>query len=657
MAGKSTPLTFIIGAWGKVFTLTFLCTYITNAQSLGDYRTNGNTNFSSPVNWEYYNGNSWIPAFFPPSSLSGVITIRNGHNATVPNTVVIDQVVVENGGTITVDSGGKLLIGSNSSSNHGIIFEATGVVNGPGSFEISSAKLTTANINGISATAMNGSVQVTGVRTFNSNSTYEYNGTSPQVTGDGLPSNVENLFINNPAGVTSVNHITIDIDGLLKLQVGNLDMNGFDLTISTYATIDCSASSIVLGVGSNFTLSQDAILKTANVDGISLSSSQGSIQVTGMRNYHQNAIYEYNGTTMQNTGDVFSTSDAIIVINNPSGVVASNSITISSVGTLRLEGGNLIVNHPYHLNIEGVIECNTYQVAGTGSFSLADDGQIMTANTNGVMGSIAVTGSQTFAPLGEYLFNNAFSPQSTGFPNSITTVHELIVNLGMTNNYVSLNKDIHVSGGVLIFGSGDFNLNGKNLFLDDVGGIVEDYINQGLIKDFTATTELGVKGGFIEATNRIVDHTSGDIGGLGISFRTLNPFHSYNDLKIRRYHYTASNGIGIRLIYQIFSPSVSSNPTVIGFRLPFDEENPNNINVDAIYRWSAGSWQAIPSSLSCTNPPSQICTSSPQTSFSSWSLGNNSNAQLPITLLSFDAKRIGQTPEVLLQWRTAQEIN
>jgi hypothetical protein len=90
-------------------------------------------------------------------------------------------------------------------------------------------------------TAITGNVQtsLTSNRTFNTVATYEYNGTTAQVTGSGLPATVNNLTINNTAGVTLSAPTTVN--GALTLTSGSLNLNSQTLTMG--------GSSMVKGTG------------------------------------------------------------------------------------------------------------------------------------------------------------------------------------------------------------------------------------------------------------------------------------------------------------------------------------------------------------------------------------------------------------------------
>ncbi len=80
----------------------------------------------------------------------------------------------------------------------------------------------TGGIVAASDTAPNaGNVQVDSGRVFSSSANYVYNGTSAQVTGSGLPATVNNLTIDNSAGVALSQATTIN--GTLYLTAGTFD--------------------------------------------------------------------------------------------------------------------------------------------------------------------------------------------------------------------------------------------------------------------------------------------------------------------------------------------------------------------------------------------------------------------------------------------------
>jgi len=137
---------------------------------------------------------------------------------------------------LTISSGTTFNINDNSLNTTdftpGMAFTNNGVVNvntsaeldmgttimtGTGNFRtFTDATLLTKDPNGIAATTLTGSIQVSGSRTYASDGNYTYNGTAAQITGDGLPTtlnggilNIANTLAPATGGVTLTQATTI----------------------------------------------------------------------------------------------------------------------------------------------------------------------------------------------------------------------------------------------------------------------------------------------------------------------------------------------------------------------------------------------------------------------------------------------------------------
>lgn len=86
-----------------------LITAISFSQTAGDFRSAATGNWSSLGTWETYDGAVWNPAVATPTSASGVISIRSTHTVTVNAAISADQLVVDAGGTLNINSFGNNL--------------------------------------------------------------------------------------------------------------------------------------------------------------------------------------------------------------------------------------------------------------------------------------------------------------------------------------------------------------------------------------------------------------------------------------------------------------------------------------------------------------------------------------------------------------------
>ncbi len=145
------------------------------------------------------------------------ITITGTGDATLAGDISIS-------GTLLVQEGGILRTGNGGSC---------ATITGPGEFYMEyNTELHICSPDGITYDAPLGNVQVTGYRYFYDAAKYVYDGTTAQVTGDGLESSVLELEINNAAGVTLTQRV--GLYRALRLTSGTLNTAGFRLRLFSY---------------------------------------------------------------------------------------------------------------------------------------------------------------------------------------------------------------------------------------------------------------------------------------------------------------------------------------------------------------------------------------------------------------------------------------
>ena len=127
-----------------------------------------------------------------------------------------DQInwTINSGAAYTLDDNITVASGRNFSLN-GSMDCGTKSIGGAGAFTSSSgATLKTANPAGI-----NGSVIVSGIKTFDVGTNYVFNGSSAQVTGTFLPAAVNNFKVDNAAGLT-LSNTDLTVNGTLTINNG-----------------------------------------------------------------------------------------------------------------------------------------------------------------------------------------------------------------------------------------------------------------------------------------------------------------------------------------------------------------------------------------------------------------------------------------------------
>jgi len=210
------------------------------------------TGGSSSVNFSPANSNPSVRGF----------TIASGKTVTLTNIITIPSlyiVTINNGGTFVTGTGYK---NSGTLIVNGILDCGTNAISGSGAFTLSSgATLKTANISGV-----NGSIAVTGTKTFDNAANYEFNGASAQVTGVLLPATVNNFTIDNAAGV-KLSNSALTVSGNLTINDGKLFTidAGKSLTVSGALANNASNAGLVIEDGgsliTNGTVSGGATVK------------------------------------------------------------------------------------------------------------------------------------------------------------------------------------------------------------------------------------------------------------------------------------------------------------------------------------------------------------------------------------------------------------
>lgn len=116
---------------------------------------------------------------------------------------------------------------------------------GSGSFTVADGgTLGICDAAGIAATGSTGAIQVTGPRSFSAAASYVYSGTTAQVTGPGLPSQVRELTTTNTSSLTLSQPLTI-AQTLTVASSGNVLLNNQALTLRS----DAAGTALVVNSG------------------------------------------------------------------------------------------------------------------------------------------------------------------------------------------------------------------------------------------------------------------------------------------------------------------------------------------------------------------------------------------------------------------------
>jgi hypothetical protein len=276
--------------------------------------------------------------------------------------------------TITVASGGILNVTSVADFSK----VATQTVTGAGTVSIpSGANLKIASTSGISASSALGPIQTT-TRTFDAGATYTYAGTAAQVIGDGLPTTISNLIINNPAGVTLSQATTVN--GTLTLTSGALITTSTNLlTLGTSATSSGASSSSYI----NGPL---AITSAANT------SAQPLTFPIGAGTAYRPAVV----TVTQTTATATPFTATVINGSVPSNGLAITNDKVSTVAYATVSGSNVAsatvqLSYVAADNVSDITNLRIAQGLAAGGGTWVDIGGTGSAAPAGTITSIAIT--------------------------------------------------------------------------------------------------------------------------------------------------------------------------------------------------------------------------------------------------------------------------
>lgn len=242
-------------------TRTSISTQATGLTTFGDfqlglimasYRSAGTGDWDLSTSWETFMGGSWVPAPAPPSAASTAVTIISPHTITVTSSITIDEMTIDAGASLIMSSGIDVNDGTgiDMTINGTLDCGGTNIVSGTGTFSLASAaNILIGSPDGITSSGATGNIQ-TATRIFDTGANYTYNGTISQVTGNGLPSTVNNLTIDNASGVTLSGSVTLD--GTLSLADGILTTGSTTLTFQNSDTpIARSSGTIITDASTN----------------------------------------------------------------------------------------------------------------------------------------------------------------------------------------------------------------------------------------------------------------------------------------------------------------------------------------------------------------------------------------------------------------------
>ncbi|HNP55229.1 MAG TPA: hypothetical protein PKK69_11430, partial [Ferruginibacter sp.] len=269
-----------------------------------------------------------------------VLTSETGVNTA--NKITTGAVTVTN--STTVNGYTKFTLGGNFTSNGAMSVEngaevdaSTYTIGGSGSFTLKSGStLDIGSLQGITSSGATGNIQTT-TRSFSTGANYVYVSTAGAgVTGNGLPTTMNNLTINNASGVTLfAGSTTYTVSGTLRLTSGAFVINGNNLAVNnvvrTSGTFSSNANSSLTISGTNVPLYFTAgfrFIKNLTLNTNATASLGSDLDVVGGSSF---------GTVSIGSGATLTTNNRLTLRSNATGTarvaeIPSNPSTGTALG-------------------------------------------------------------------------------------------------------------------------------------------------------------------------------------------------------------------------------------------------------------------------------------------------------------------------------------
>jgi hypothetical protein len=424
--------TLCLTPWRGLLVLALMLFFgVSWGQNVDDYRTRQTGNWNQPATWERFNGSVWqtVTGTAPltvPNSGDGVITIQNTHIVSITAALSVDQVIVQSGGRVNLNSNVTLNIANGAGDDfivEGVFSRSSGTIT-----ILTSASLVFGNT-GTYIHAQNGGIIPTA--TWAASSTVSVTGTTAN-----LPTNTAQAFGNFIYQSASFN------------VTGNISFSSIagDLTIQ-------NPNNGQLRLASDFTIGGDFIVSSGSI-GFQSGNNQtriitveGNVSLTG----GSLDLSRTNGSTgtIRISGNFSHTGGTINESANRSGSIIFNG---SGSPQLFTAGGTVTNSINWTVNSGAFLQmaASGTTLTGGGTFTLSSGATLGITSLEGITstsptGNIQVSGTRNYNQGANYVYNGSASQVvGDGLPGTVNSL--IIANTGVfEDNFVILDSDKLVS--------------------------------------------------------------------------------------------------------------------------------------------------------------------------------------------------------------------
>jgi hypothetical protein len=425
---------FVVLFTGIACTLSilFLDNKEAHAAVAGDIRSVASGNWNALTTWQRYNGTQWVDATAIPSMTDNEITIQAGHVVTITALLSVDQVVIESGGVLVLNSGITLNLKKLAIPD----MKVYGTFRNAGTITIAGGTSITYYSGGKYQHNYTSTAGVIPVGVWNAGSTCEIMG----YTGNtAIPTGLNQTFndfvwncssqtsnINFNGGMTNFtgNFIVQSTNGK-ELQLasanytfnltGNLFVTGgilvFNVTANKTVTLNLTGNLNMNGGVVNFT---NANLEASTVN------LNGNFNISG--GTFNFALGNSGTTTINLSGDFTQTGGTLTA----AGTNSSGKIVFNKAGTqyYNYSSGSFSGNVDYVVNSGSSLNMGTNIMTGD-DFTLNAGGELGIGSPDGISssgstGNIQVSNTRNYNAGAYYLYNGSANQiTGNGLPSAI----------------------------------------------------------------------------------------------------------------------------------------------------------------------------------------------------------------------------------------------
>ena len=317
----------------------------------------------------------------------------------------------------------------------------------------------------------------------------------------------------------------------------------------------------------------------------------------------------------------------------------TNTVEIVAGATVTLDGN--IVDRNLTTIVNGTLICGSYNISGSGDFSLGGGGTMQIGSPEGITSSgptsnIQTSGARTYSQFANYIYNST-SPQVTGnaLPSTLksltvnnTSGVTLSSNTAISGTLTLLNGNLLTSGNTFSLGTSASNFGSLIISSGKIIGNVNRWISNSISP---VTFPVGT------TPTKYTPIVLSNIVGSG----------TFSVSSIDGLHPNVTNPNFLQMYWKLTNGGLTS--TTITFNYS-ESDVVGDENSYSLFRYN-GSWAPFsPITLNATN---NTVTANNVSVFSDWTLGVDD--PLPVELSSFTANVIGKS--VKLSWQTETEVN